>query len=269
MEDRLTTYKGVRVDDITEWKLILYISERGMSAYLKSIENPLEPIVTLFDEKWHKDETALLQRIESAVYDHPQLLDDFSTEIVVCSPRTLLIPEKEAPDVEDVFRLYSMVYRVEEEDLFIDHVDGIIYAYSLVPGLQSFFKRTLSGARISNHIGIEVQRFLQRGADMPRLYVDIREREADFILIDDKKLLLASSKEWRAKEDLVYHVLNIIDVYGLDADSIQVSISGLREIKTDLMKMLRERVGYSMLTMMPSAVSKLEMPLGAALAVRI
>ncbi len=269
MEDRLTTYRGVRIDDTTEWKLVVYISDKGMSAYLKNIENPLEPVVTLFEDKWVREESGLLHRIETAIYDHPQLLDDFSTQIAMCSPRTQLIPEKVAQDSEDISRLYNMIYKADEDDIFVDQFDGIVCAYTLSPGLQSFLRRTLSGARVVSHMGVEIRRFMQRGADMPRLYVDVRENEADFILIDDRKLLLGATHEWHVKEDLVYHVLNIIDVYGLDAANTQVSISGLREIKTELMKMLRERVGYAMLTMMPSAVSKLDMPLGAALAMRL
>ena len=51
MEDNLTTYKGVRIDDTAEWRLAVYITETGMSAYLKNTENPLEPVATLFEEQ--------------------------------------------------------------------------------------------------------------------------------------------------------------------------------------------------------------------------
>ena len=36
MEDNLTTYKGWRIDDTAEWRLAVYITETGMSAYLKT-----------------------------------------------------------------------------------------------------------------------------------------------------------------------------------------------------------------------------------------
>ena len=65
MEDNLTTYKGVRIDDTAEWRLAVYITETGMSAYLKNTENPLEPVATLFEEQWQQDETALLRNIET------------------------------------------------------------------------------------------------------------------------------------------------------------------------------------------------------------
>lgn len=265
MEERLTTYRGVRIDDTAEWRLVIYISEGGMSAYLKNIEDALEPIVTLFEDQWGKGEDNLLQKIEGAVYDHPQLMDDFSTDIVICTPRALWVPEKVAADSEDVATIYNKVYTGEEDDIMVDTLDGMACLYMLAPGLTGFLRRTLSGARVMCHQTVELRRFMSRGADQPRIYVDIREGEADYLVIDDKKLLLAATHEWHDVNDIAYMVFNIVDVEGLNAAETQVSLSGEKEVRTGLLKMLRERVGYAMLTMMPSAVSKMEMPLAAAL----
>lgn len=101
---------------------------------------------------------------------------------------------------------------------------------------------------------------------MPRIYVDIRDGAVDFIVLDDRRMLLAATHEWHDKMDIAYHIFNIMDVYGLDRDNTQVSLSGIREVKQDLLKLLREHLSYVMLTMMPSAVSKVEMPIAAAIA---
>lgn len=265
MEERLTTYRGVRIDDTAEWRLVVYISNRGMSAYLKNLEDALEPIVTLFEESWGEGEENLLSRIEGAVYDHPQLMDDFSTDIVICTPRTLWVPESDVFDPEDAAELYNRVYTGAEEDIMCDTLNGMACLYMLTPGLTGFLRRTLSGARVVCHQTVELQRFMSRGADQPRIYVDIREGEADYIVLDDRKLLLCATHEWRDVNDIAYMVFNIVDVLGLNASETQVSLSGEKEERTGLLKTLRERVGYAMLTMMPSAVSKMEMPLAAAL----
>lgn len=266
MEDSLKSYKGYRIDDTAEWRMVIYVSARGMSAYLKNIENPLEPVVTLFEEKWQEDDHSLLRHIETAVYDHPQLLDDFSTEIIICSPRSLWIPDEYAGDYEEQARLYNIVYKADEEDIFSDSFNGMSCLFTLAPGLPSFLRRTLSGAKISSHLGVLVRRFITRGGEMPRIYVDIREGAVDFVVLDDRKLLLASSHEWRDPNDIAYHVFNIMDVYGLNPQNTQVSLSGLRDVKQQLVKTLREQISYVMLTMMPSAVQKSDMPITAAIA---
>ena len=266
MEENLTSYKGYRIDDTAEWRLVIYLSAQGMSAYLKNIENPLEQIVTLFEEKWQEDESALLRRIETAVYDHPQLLDDFSTEIVICTSRPLWIPDEFAGDYEEQARLYNIVYKAEEEDIFSESFNGMTCLFTLAPGLQSFLRRTISGARISSHLGVLARRFTGRGGEMPRIYVDIREGMADFVALDDRKMLLAATHAWRSPDDIAYHVFNLMDIYGLDPANTQVSFSGLREVKQQLVKQLREQISFVMLTMMPSAVQKSDMPITAAIA---
>lgn len=265
-EERLTTYRGVRIDDTAEWRLVVYISESGMSAYLKSVENPLEPVSTLFETTWERDGSRLLDNIEKGVYDHPQLLDDFSTEIVICTPHALWVPADVAADPEEGAALYNKVYNAEDEDIFSDTLDGMVCLYTLVPGLRSFLLRTLSGARISCQQTVLLRRFMSRGADMPRVYIDIREGEADFTVLDDRRLLLSATHFWNDPMDIAYHLFNIMDVYGLDKGNTQVSISGERDTKAFLVKELRKHVSYVMLTMMPSAVSKAEMPLAAAMA---
>lgn len=266
MEENITTYRGVRIDDTAEWRLAIYISETGMSAYLKNIENPLEPVAILFEEQWKRDETTLLRNIETAVYDHPQLLDDFSTEIVVCSPRAMWIPEDMATDYEEQSDLYNKVYKSEEADIMCDSLNGMCCLYTLAPGLPAFLRRTLSGARVSCHQSMLVNRFMGRSCDMPRIYADIRNGEVDFVVLDDRRMLLSSTQRWHDKMDIAYHIFNLMDVYGLDPKNTQISLSGIREIKQELVKTLREHVSYVMMTMMPSAVSKIEMPISAAIA---
>lgn len=266
MDENITTYRGVRIDDTAEWRLVIYISEVGMSAYLKNIENPLEPVAILFEEQWQRDETSLLHNIETAVYDHPQLLDDFSTEIVICSPRAMWVPEERAVDYEEQADLYNKVYKAEEVDIFCDTFSGMSCLYTLTPGLAAFMRRTLSGARVSCHLSVLARRFISRGSEMPRIYADIREGEVDFVVLDDRRMLLSSTQRWHDKMDIAYHIFNIMDVYGLDPKNTQVSLSGERDVKQSLVKTLREQISYVMLTMMPSAVSKTEMPITAAIA---
>ncbi len=108
----------------------------------------------------------------------------------------------------------------------------------------------------------------ERGADESRVFIDIREGEADFIAFYGRSLLAGVTHRWHDPADIQYHLFNIMQVYGLDPASVQVSLSGLRDIKTGLMRELRRDISYVMLTMVPSPGAKAELPLVGSLLLR-
>ena len=265
----------MRIEDTADWRLIIYISRTGMSAYLKNEEDPMDPLVTIFSDSWARADETLLRRIETAVYDHPQLLDDFSTEIVINTERALWIPravadsasDEEEGDYKDEADLYNMVYKAQEDDIFTDEWGDALCLYTLVPGLHSFIRRTLPGARTWCQQTLAVKRFSEQTSDMPRLYVDIRDNEADYYAFDGRKLLLATTHPWRDKMDIAYQLFNIADVWHLDTANTQVMLSGTRDVRTELTGILREHLQYVMLTMLPSSIAKSELTLAIGLAI--
>lgn len=260
------TYKAVRIDDTADWRLIIHISEDGMSAYLRHEEDPLEPIATLFELNWERDETLLLERIENVVYDHPQLLDDFSAEVIIRAPKTLWVPSEFLDEPGAEYELYQTVYEAEPEDIFIDDRLEEKCLYSLVTGLLSFLRRTLPGARIRSHLGVIVGKFHDRIADVPRIYVDMQGEEVDIIAFDGKRLLSSATYECHGLKDIAYHIFNVIEIEGIDPTQCQVYVSGSRERRNNLVKLLREHLSFVMLTMLPKAAVGLDLPLSVAIA---
>lgn len=259
------TYQAVRVGDVAEWKLICQISANGLCAYLKN-SNPTEEIKTLIETDWSCAPENLLAKIENTVYDHPQILDDFSSDIVIVAPRSIWVPAAEVEeDEERAAYLYNQVYSAEEDDIMSETAGDATCLYTLVPGLNAFLNRTFPGGRIHSHLAVMVTRFRERNSDLPRIYIDIRKGEADIIAFDRKKLLMAATHRWHELSDIQYHLYNIMDVYGLKPSEAEVSLSGLRDIKNELMRELRKKFSYVLLTMVPSLSSKTGMPLQAAL----
>lgn len=262
------TYQAVRIGDIADWRLICVISARGMGAWLKHA-NPTQEIVTLFDEKWTCHSDTLLERIENTVYDHPQVLDDFSADIAIVAPKSIWVPTAMVvDDEEESARLYNQIYTAEECDIMSESVEDATSLFTLVPGLNAFLQRTFPGARLHSHLAVMARRFRERSADEPRIFIDIREGEADFLAFDRRNLIMAATHPWHAPSDLQYHLFNIMNVYGLDPTQVQVSLSGLRDLKTDLMRELRKTINYVMLTMVPGPGAKVEMPLAGSLLLR-
>ena len=247
----------------------MVISAKGIEAYLRNVENPMEEVQTLFRTEWNSEDADLLEKIENAIYDHPQLLDDFATDIAIETSKALWAPEPVIEGEDDpACKIFTTVFAANEEDIMRDYLDGKVCLYTLVPGLQAFLQRTFAGARVRCHQSVLVKRFENRQADMPRIYVDLRKGEADFIAFDGKRLLMAVTHEWHAVEDVRYHIFNLLDIYGLNPAETQVSVSGLREPKGELIQSLREEVAYVMMTMVPGIASKTGMSLAASLLMR-
>lgn len=262
------TYQAVRIGDIADWRLIAELSATGMSAYLKHTD-PTQEIVTLFEENWEKGDN-LLEKIENAVYDHPQVLDDFSADIAIVAPKSIWVPTKLLDDDEEekAAFYYNQVYRAEEHDIMTDAVGDATCLYSLVPGLNAFLQRTFPGSRLHSHLALMTARFRERTADMPRIYAEIRKGEVDIIAFERKNLLMAATHRWDDPADIQYHIFNVINVYGLDPGDLQLSLSGNRDVKNLLLPELRKTISFVMMTMLPS-LSGLQLSTPASLLLRI
>lgn len=262
------TYRAVRIGDVADWRLLVSISDSAMGAWLKH-DDPMRTIETVFTKSWNCDEEAILSNIENSVYDHPQVLDDFSSDIVITARKSLWVPTELIQDDDDeAERLFTQIYSVDPEDIMSETVGEATCLFSLTKGLNSFLQRTFPGTRLHSNLGVMVKRFSERSADMPRVYIDIRDGEADFIAFDRKALLMAASHSWLTPDDIKYHLFNILDVFGLDPGQVQVSLSGRGRVKTQLLAELREKIAFVMLTMIPSLGAKADLPLPVSLLLR-
>lgn len=269
MEDNSNGYRAIRIGDPSDWRLIMVVSQHGMEAYLRNVENPMDEVETLFRTEWEATGQELLDKVENAVYDHPQLLDDFSADIAIETAQSLWAPEEIVEGSDDPGdALFKEVFACRDEDVMRDYQDGRVCLYTLTPGLQSFLQRTFPGARIRSHQSVMVKRLGERSADMPRVYVNIRRGEVDMIAMDGRKLLMAVTHEWRTNDDIRYHLFNLMEVYGLKPNETLVSLSGIRDTKNELLQQLRDTVAFVMLTMVPGIAQKAGMSLTASLLMR-
>lgn len=212
--------------DTGQWRLLIKICRSGMGAYLQNlVYEDIEP-QKLFDVKWEENEENRLAHIENAVYDHPAILEDYATRLTLYDADTLFIPTafcEEDEGLEEQY--YNAVYEGNIEDLFIEKDKDITAIYRGVSGLKSFILRTFPGARVESHLMAIIKR--ERAAKGSRMYVDVRDKEADFVLLDDENLLSASTHQWKTPNDVAYHISNILDVYGFHLSDVKLEIRGL------------------------------------------
>lgn len=253
--------------DTGQWKLIIYVSRSGMSAYLKHLSDAEKPIVSLFDVSWKETEGhELLSKIENVIYDHPGVLDDYATEIVVESMQTTFAPTAILEDVEDSeYDIYQTLYPGMGEDVTPDSCEDFTALFSLAPGLEDFIMRTIPGARMRSHLAILAARFRRQTSDAPRIYLDLRNGEVDILAFRDSNLLSASSQPWGAIGDIAYRVFNLLNVYSINPEEAKICVSGNVEVKSELMTLLRKHCGYVSSTNLPGGAAKGTLPTAALL----
>ncbi|MDE6272300.1 MAG: DUF3822 family protein [Muribaculaceae bacterium] len=223
------------------WRLIIYISLKGMSAYLKHTSDKSRPMAKMLSESWHSsDPESLLKNIENAVYDHPVLLDDFATEIILETPHTTFVPNEIIDEEDDAeFSVYTALFPGGDPEIIADRLPDYTALFSLTRGLDGFIARTMPGSRIRSHLAVIAERMRRQSAPGPRVYLDIRNGEVDILLFRDSTLLSASVQKWRTPEDIAYRILNLLNAYGISPKDASIFLSGPVETRNLLSEILR------------------------------
>lgn len=207
------------------WHLTVRVSDHGVSAWLNLKDSETEPPRVLVDSTWPKERDGLMAKIENAVYDNPDVLDDYAATIIVESSRTLVVPDSELKEDGDAERLYTMVYKTRNEDVMSDESGAETILFTLIPGMIAFLRRTFPGARVRSHLGMFIEKVRDLGAGL-RIFLDLRPGETDIVALNGDTLLSASVQPYTEWTDIIYRIFNLMDVYSLKSHECEVSISG-------------------------------------------
>lgn len=255
---------GVDVADTGQWHLVIGISDDGMQAWLKSKADPAQIPVKLMDVCWKDSSKTLLENIEATVYDHPALLDDFSTDIVLDTGKCLWVPSNMLEENDEEY-FFKPFYDVTLSDIFSSDYGESICLFSMTHGLKSFLARTFSGSRINSHLGVLFSHFRTRSVEHPHIYIIVRNGCCDIIGIESEKILFSSSRRDLSPTGILYHIVNATAAYGLNNDTVRICTAGELNLKVELSTLLRKYFKHVLPANVPSATRIGEMPLELAL----
>lgn len=247
------------------WKLIVYISEHGIQAWLKSLADNKRVPVEIFNKQWNVDaDTNILRNIENAVYDNPRVLDDFSADIIIETSKVLWMPDTSAVrDNESSY--FAEVFPALSDDILIEELPGMLCVYALCQGLPSFLNRTFPGARIHCHQSLLFSKYTERPAERPQIFIDITDNCVTYIGISNKNLLFASTTDAASDNNIIYNLFNAIEAFDMQPRHTHVYISGNKERRIKIAPELRKIVEFVMPTMMPRIYNSVDMPTAALL----
>ena len=220
--------------DTGQWRLIITVSDTGMSAYFKNLIDPDIDLVNYLSKKWEGNEENLLQLVEETVYENPDILDDFATQIIIYTPESLWIPEELTDEEELDEKYFTTVFTAKKEDIFSDFGEEEVCLYALAPGLNSFFQRTLPGCKVMCHLTM-IQRWLKdlerinlisSGGNSDRIYVNVRDRQVDLFAFRKGKFMSGSTHRWKNINDIIYESLLLAKAYEMDPEKTRLIVLG-------------------------------------------
>lgn len=249
MADKFSPGTAADMADTGQWRLEAIISRFGIRALLRAIGRPGVPVRILLDVSWPGDEDELLRRIENAVYDHPQVLDDYSARIIIDTPLTLWIPRERISPDDDLPRIFTSVYGGKEDDVMIDDKgdDSPVALYSLTPGLKAFLGRTFPGARFLSLQSLLIDEALRLFPQEPGILTTIRPCATDITAVSEGHLAAIATRPHMPPSDAVYHTLNTLSTLGFDPGDTGVTIAGEEEHASEALDSLSRFVGRTFL----------------------
>lgn len=247
--------------DPASWKLVVCITDCSLQGWLRNVVDTTVPLRLLADRKWNGSQDDLLGKIENAVYDNPSLLDDYSSEIVVCSQKSLCLPAEVMAEESDVAELFGTVFAgSQEDDLVMASTGGVGFVSWLTSGLGAFLRRTFPGAKVYPHLAKLHERLHSRN-EGPAVYADLSGGYADILVYDDQRLLLAARHRYSDTVQAQYHILNCASQAGLQLDKTQAFLSGARDEKGLLLRELRNQLPMVRNTLVPNLYGNEDLPL--------
>lgn len=243
MNSEDATIRGVR--DVGEWRLVIWLAFSGMRVWLAPVSGQ-GGVRKLLEQEWSSPREELLSRIESAVYDHPEVLDDFSADILVEENHGLWLPFHAAGEFEGA-EAFASVYGGDPADVLRNDLageDAPVRLFSLARGLKGFLNRTFPGARISSRQTLLYPLARVGNGVGPRILVAPRNGWCDILAFSGREFLSGSSQQWSQPTDILYAIANLADAYSLDRRETEVSLCLPEWMDRDIVELTRRFFGF-------------------------
>lgn len=215
--------------------------------YGRKDEAPVQGISTI----WTPEPDSTLTQIENAVYDNPALLEDYDVKLLVDTPRQLIFPPLSSEELAAT--AMKRFYEAEPNDIFTGSLGGGLIAFSLCSGLKHFLSRTFAGV-IPSHRLEPLCRWFAKDNSTPgrvRVYADLDNPWMHLLAFDADRLLHASTHQVTTVGDAAYFIFALWKQLGFGMDDGQLNISGDKNMRRELMPLLRRHLNYVGLSLLP------------------
>lgn len=237
------------------WELLVSIDEGQVDyiLYTPSVAGSL-----VIGSKELADGT--LQGLEDAIYDSPELLNEYNrVRVIVHSRHFVLLPQEVADD--DCQMLVRRAFQGVDGDAAVCAMplNRVKVAYLMPRGLQAFLGRTFNYPAIYHHLMPLCEHFKGVNGESGRsqMFLHLQSASMDMAIYRDGGLLCANIYPFTTAEDAVYYILNAWHTHGLDQLADELQLAGDGDQRAMMTPLLRDFVKYVMPAEYPAAAMQL------------
>ena len=237
------------------WELLVSIDDRQVDYALYTPTEPnslLSGRVTLTDNS--------LQALENAIYDTPELLNEYKrVRVVVHSKHFVLLPMDTGDD--DCLMLVRQAFPDDDGDAAVCLVpsNGVKLAYLMPGGMQAFLGRTFNYPSVCHPLVPLCEYFkgLDKGGEASRMFLNVSDENMDLAVYRGGLLQCANSYTFTDVKDAAFFALSAWRAHGMDQLTDELQLAGNGEQRAALVALLREYVKNVVPAAFPTAAMHL------------
>ncbi len=245
----------VNIQHPEAWQLLVSIDDGTLDyiLYTPSVAGSL-----IIGNKELADDS--LQVLEDAIYDTPELLNEYKrVSVIVHSRQFVLLPQDVAD--EDCLMLARRAFQGMDGDAAVCAMpeNGVKIAFLMPRGMQAFLGRTFNYPAIYHHLMPLCEHFkrVNRDSGRSQMFLHLQAAGMDMAIYRDGGLLCANTYPFANAQDAAYYALNAWRTHGLDQLSDELQLAGDGDLRALMTPMLREYVKYVMPAEYPAAAMQL------------
>lgn len=237
------------------WELLVSIEDRQVS-YILFTPHVANSLIIGHVER--TDDS--LRALEDAIYDTPELLNEYKRiRVVVNSRHFILLPEDTSDD--DCLALVRHAFPGDDGDAAVSHMphNGVKIAYLLPHGLQAFLGRTFNYPSVCHHLVPVVEHCKEsiEGTDDSLMFLNMLPDAMDAVAYRDGKIQCVNTFSFSNVQDAVYYALNVWCTHGMDQLHDRLQLMGDDAMRAEMTPELREFVKNVVPAEFPAAAMRL------------
>lgn len=246
------------ISDHQRWQLQLTAGHNGVRANYFDVISPRAFVHT--DQHWRCDPADALRKIEDTIYDNPDIVDDYTTCILVRPVQMVFLPaDSLPPDADEEAReLADLVDACENKDVWSEELlPGIRAVYTTPGGVRDFLTRTFPTEDVQLALRPMARHVAAWGADgAEKVWVHLDADTLDIIAMAGGKPVIINTREYHGAADAAYYVVSVVRTLGLSASRAEVRLSGEESVRRELLPMLRRHLGFVSNALLPAPVKQ-------------
>lgn len=237
------------------WELIVSVDDKRVDyiLYTPSVAGSL-----IIGGAQRADNT--LQALEDAIYDTPQLLNEYKrVRVVVHSPHFVLLPGETSDEYCQELVRQAFADDAGEAEVCPLKLNGVKLAFMMPHGMRAFLGRTFNYPEVCHHLMPLCEHFsgMAHGNSLARMFLNLDAESMDMVIYREGGLQCANTYPFANAQDAAFFAMSAWRAYGMDQLTDELQLTGDADLRAALTPVLREYVKFVMPAVYPAAAMRL------------